>query len=306
MAYRPQWYDNKSKGSGVAGWFGDKPAWLLILIATFAVYLLQRYMAGSGSDALAQTLGIRAWWPGDGAVPPSIGIDADGRQFLVPGSPGDTSFNWLFPVQAFTYMLVHSVGDFWHVFMNMLFLFFLGRETEQALGRAGFLRLYVTGGVIGGLACWVSALLQGSAVPTIGASGAVYALMVYYAFRWPRRTIFIYFMPVPIWLFVAYRVFTDLTGFLSGAGEASGVAVLAHLGGAAIGYVWFKRGDVVIHADMARRRVVAEKQAQQTAGSRREMDRILAKIQAEGLSALSNKEREFLNRRSKELRERGS
>ncbi|GJM20348.1 MAG: hypothetical protein DHS20C15_02630 [Planctomycetota bacterium] len=306
MAYRPQWYDNSSKGSRAGNWFSDKPAWLLILITTFAIYLVQRYMASSGSDALSQVLGIRAWWPGEGAVPPSLVEDAAGRRMIVPGTPGDASFNWFFPVQAFTYLLVHSARDFWHVFGNMLFLFFLGRELEQALGRSGFLRLYITGGVVGGLACWLSALLQGSVVPTIGASGAVYAVMVLYAFRWPRRTIFIYFMPVPIWLLVAFKVFNDLSGFLSGAGEASGTAVLAHLGGATIGFLWFKRGDLVAQADMTRRRVVSERQAKQSADGRREMDRILGKIQAEGLGALSTKEREFLNRRSKELRERGS
>lgn len=295
MSYRPGWYQNENRSGGLGGWLGSLSGVGLVATVTGAAYLLQMMVfLSTKQDVLGQWLGLRAWWPG-----PSMGpsyervVDLDAM-----------SFNWLFPIQSFTYMLVHSVGDIMHLGWNLIFVFIFGREIEASLGRNGFLRLYVVSGVVGGLACWVGAMLDPSWIPTVGASGAMYGVMILYTLRWPRRTFLLIFppVPVPIWLLTSLRVLGDLTGLFSGAG---GVAFLAHLGGAAVGLLWFKRGDVVIQAEMSRRRAVAEKQSKQTADSRREMDRILAKIQAHGLGSLSSKERDFLDRRSKELREGG-
>jgi len=298
LAYRPGWYKNDARPAGAASWFGNLPGWGVVLVVTFGVWLLQMlFVKLYHIEPLSEWMGIRAWWPTalEGVRDPA------GRTLV---DPNNLSFNWLFPIQTVTYMLVHDPTSIGHVFFNMLFVFFFGRGIEAQVGRAGFFRLYLAAGIAGGLACWLAALLAGSPIPTIGASGAVYGVMVLYAFKWPRHTIFIYFMPVPIWLFVAWRVFSDLQGFLIDDGT-HGVAYLAHLLGATVGYVWFKRGDVVWQADLTRRRHKAEKQSQQSADSRREMDRILGKIQAQGLGSLSAKERGFLDRRSKELRESG-
>jgi len=90
-------------------------------------------------------------------------------------------------------------------------------------------------------------------------------------------------------------------GFAAGAGTT---AHLAHLGGALMGFVWFRRGDVVAQVQMKRRREKAQKHAEAHSSERREMDRILAKIQTSGLSSLDKAERSFLDRRSRELRQK--
>lgn len=295
MPYRPGWYKDTDRSPSVGGWLGGLSGVALVAVITGAAFLLQNVLeASAGYDAMGQWLGIRAWWPGTSMGPLSE----------VGGDPRVVNFNWLFPIQAFSYMLVHAVDDLGHIGWNLIFVFLFGREVEATLGRTGFLRLYVVSGVVGGLAFWVLGMVETSWVPALGASGAMYGVMIYYTLRWPRRTFLLIFppIPVPIWLLTSLRVLGDLTGLFAGAG---GVAFLAHLGGAAVGLLWFKRGDVVIQAAMNRRRAVAEKQSQQTADSRREMDRILAKIQAHGLGSLSSKERDFLDRRSKELREGG-
>lgn len=299
MAYRPEWDEKRGGGSslgGLSAWFRGLSGVGLILVLTFGAFVVQLLIAKSqGGDLLGYWFGLRAWWPGEGAIREL----ADGTVVVERGA--GASFNLLFPVQLVSYMFVHSVGSLWHVAGNMLYVFIFGRELEAALGRNGFLRLYFAGGIVGGLACWVAAMIDQSWVPIVGASGAVYALMLLYTLKWPRRTFILFPLPIPIpvWILAAWRIFGDLNGLVTGA---TGVAFLAHLGGALVGFLWFKRGDVVAQVDTTRRRVKAEKQVARDSGDRREMDRILAKIQSEGLGSLSGSEREFLNKRSRELR----
>lgn len=286
MAFRPEWYKDQPRRRSFGG-MADWSAVRLILTLTFGVFVLQFLVARTtGSDLLATWLGLRSWWP-----------DPAG---------GTGGFNLLFPVQLVSYMLVHSLGSgIWHIGGNMLFLFFFGRELEAQLGKAGLLRLYLTGGIVGGLAMWVTGLVVGHTVPTIGASGAVYAVMVLYALRWPRRTILILFpfpIPVPVILMVGFKIAMDLNGLILGG---SATAYLAHLGGAVVGWLWFRQGDVVGRLQQKARQVKQEKVAAADSDDRREMDRILRKIQAEGLTSLSTSERTFLERRSRELKQRG-
>ena len=85
--------------------------------------------------------------------------------------------------------------------------------------------------------------------------------------------------------------------------DAGGIAVLAHLGGAAIGYLYFRKGDVVGRYQVKRKVAKAAKTDREHETNRREMDRILTKIQATGLGSLDTKEREYLNQRSRNLRD---
>ncbi|RKY21661.1 MAG: hypothetical protein DRQ55_03540 [Planctomycetota bacterium] len=294
MAFRPQWYDNEQKprfggSGGIRDWSGLR----IILTLTFGMYLAQLMFGSRGSadrvGVLGDLLALRAWLPG--TYDPIADVTTDGP------------FNLLFPLQLFSYMLVHAVDSLGHVGFNMLYLWFLGRELEAVLGRASFLRLYVSAGVVGGLAQWGFSLAQGDPTPVLGASGAVYGVMALYALRWPRRTMIIFpiFIPIPIIYLLGFKVASDLLGFMSGAAD---VAFLAHLGGAAVGALWFRRGDVLARAQAGLRRHKTEKVAAVESEGRREMDRILRKIQASGLASLSNEERSFLNRRSQELRQR--
>jgi membrane associated rhomboid family serine protease len=256
----------------------------MFVLQWFAANLMGR---SGGLDPLADLLGLRAW------------IETGPT-----GGPSDKVFNLFFPVQLVTYMVVHSLS-LSHVGFNMLYLWFFGRELEATMGKQGFLRFYITGGVVGGLAQWVLNMTQGDAFPVVGASGAVYAVLALYALKWPRRTMIIFpiLIPIPVIFILGFKVVGDLMGFLEGA---PGVAFLAHLGGAAVGLLWFRRGDVVARAQDTVKRKRNEKVLAAESDDRREMDRILRKIQASGLTSLTPEERSFLDRRSKELRERSS
>ena len=260
----------------------------LILTVTFAMFVLQLIAAQLGGGASV------------GGLDPLGGLLALRAYFL--DAQGQTHFNLLFPVQLVSYAFVHELS-LGHVGFNMLYLWFFGREIEAHLGKSGFLRLYLTGAVVGGLAQWVLYLTEGQAGSVVGASGAVYAVMVLYALKFPRNTILIFpfFIPIPVIFLMAFKVAGDLMGALSGAPNT---AFLAHLGGAAVGLLWHRRGDVVVKTQDKLRRHRAAKVDEAESDDRREMDRILRKIQANGLASLTGAEREFLDRRSKELRQR--
>jgi len=150
---------------------------------------------------------------------------------------------------------------------------------------------------------WAGSLYVGGAV--IGASGAVFTVMVVYALNWPHRQILIWgLLPVPVWGFVAFSVLGNVLGLI-GAGEGSATSFLAHLGGAAFGWLWFRKGDVLQRVAQRRRQAAAGRALAASDLDRREMDRILAKIQASGLSSLDGHERAFLERRSRQLRDQG-
>jgi len=137
---------------------------------------------------------------------------------------------YFFPTQFVTYMFMH--GGFMHVFFNMLMLYFFGLEVEQTLGQKRFLVFYLLCGIGGGLAHW---LISGA--PVVGASGAVFGVMVAFAMLYPDRPIYLYFFfPIPAKYMVAIYVLMDLFGGIRGGGT---VAHFAHLGGAFVGVIYF-------------------------------------------------------------------
>ncbi len=291
MAFRPNWYDQQNRRSNLGRAIEDWSAIRLIATLCGVVFLLQLVTASWGSGhVIEQIFGLRTWTISDGGIEGGI------------LQPPTLDFNFLFPIQLFSYMLLHSAGDMSHIFWNLVLLWIFGRELEASMGKQAFLRLFIVGGVFGGLCQWGYNLYTGDPTLTIGASGAVYTVMVLYACRWPRRTIYLIFPPIPVpaALLIGLKVLGDIGGFFGGAAQ---VAYLVHLGGAAVGYLWFRKGDVVGQVQMKRSRDRAEKQATEKSTDRREMDRILGKIQATGLSSLDKKERSFLDQRSRELRE---
>lgn len=139
-----------------------------------------------------------------------------------------------------SYAFLH--GDFWHVGLNMLFLWFFGSELEERYGSREFLTVYLLSAMAGGGAY----MLHGYAdprlfmIPCLGASAAITATMLLYAIHWPRRTILVMFVfPLPIWVFVVFSVLKDVLGLYGGS---QGVAVSAHLGGAAFAGLYYWSG----------------------------------------------------------------
>ncbi|MFN4259661.1 MAG: rhomboid family intramembrane serine protease [Gemmataceae bacterium] len=139
-----------------------------------------------------------------------------------------------------TYAFVHDPFSIWHILFNMLFLWWFGSDVEDIYGSREFLAFYLIAALLGGLLFTLLAILQGTLLPCLGASGAVMAVMVVCAMHFPRRVILLFFiLPVPIWLFVGFKVAMDLFGFLTRTETAAAVEV--HLAGALFGLLYFKR-----------------------------------------------------------------
>jgi membrane associated rhomboid family serine protease len=142
-----------------------------------------------------------------------------------------------YPWQLITYQFIHV--DFMHILYNMVFgLWMFGMEVEHVWGAKRFLTFYLVCGVVAGMAQLVLApIFEPSTIlgPTLGASGAVYGVLVAFAMMFPDRYIFIYFL-LPIK--AKYLIFGLIVfGVLSVGGQGT-IANLAHLGGAAAGYAY--------------------------------------------------------------------
>lgn len=209
--------------------------------------------------------------------------------------------------QLVTWGFLHSFTDPTHILFNMLFLYFLGTMLEGIIGTRRFLAVYLSGVLVSGIATlgvgMSAALLSsgGAAPTTIGASGAVFCIVVAMAALRPKtRVIFILF-PITLRtlaiLYVGLNVFDLLLQFSGGAG--SNVAYLAHVTGAGWGWILVKTGwiwrDPVAGLEERRRRVEERRGAQEDL----QVDELLAKISREGIHSLTARERSFLKRVSK-------
>jgi membrane associated rhomboid family serine protease len=144
-------------------------------------------------------------------------------------------FGKLFLWQFVTYLFLH--GDFWHIFLNMFVLWMFGSELERTWGERAFLRYYFITGVGAGL---FSALSDPSSLaPTIGASGAVYGILMAYGLMFPNRYVYLYFLfPVKVKYFVAVL---GLLAFIATLGSpGSTIAHVAHLGGMVVGFLYLR------------------------------------------------------------------
>jgi membrane associated rhomboid family serine protease len=137
--------------------------------------------------------------------------------------------------QLLTYAFLH--GGMNHLFFNMLALYMFGTEVERLLGPQHYVTYYfacVVGAAVAQLA--VMAGLQEPPVPTVGASGGVFGLLLAFGLAYPQRRIMLLFPPIPMpaWLFVTLYGLLEL--YLGVTGSGAGVAHFAHLGGMAAGY----------------------------------------------------------------------
>jgi membrane associated rhomboid family serine protease len=216
-------------------------------------------------------------------------------------------------LRVITYQFTHSFSDPMHVLMNMLVLYFFGTMAESRLGYRGAWKLYLTGGVVGALLHLAIASLQGGAnVPLVGASGACYSFLVYAACMAPYSSVIFIIFPIPLWvlasLLVGLGVYSTFVEFATG--YAGGVSNGAHLGGALLGFVAYRANLFLDYRPYGygpgffgglRQRWAARRQetAQRSAQERElQLDTILAKVKAQGLSSLTAAERRFLERTS--------
>ena len=148
----------------------------------------------------------------------------------------------MFLWQLVTYMFLH--GGIFHIVFNMLALWMFGAELERMWGTRYFLKFYLATGIGAGVLTVLFSLLplgfarQLQYANVIGASGAIYGLLLAYALYFPDRPIYMYFVfPIPAKIFVAIM---GGIAFLSSLSEAGGVANATHLGGLLVGYVFLK------------------------------------------------------------------
>ena len=141
------------------------------------------------------------------------------------------------PWQVLTYAFLH--GDFGHLFFNMIGLWMFGGELERLWGRKRYLHFLLAGALSAAAVQIIWTMLIGSRVPTVGASGAIFALLLAFGMLFPNRTIMLLIPPIPMKakFFVAIFGALELVlGFLGGGG----VAHFAHLGGMLGGFLMIR------------------------------------------------------------------
>ena len=137
--------------------------------------------------------------------------------------------------QLVTYMFLH--GGFFHILFNMLALWMFGTDLERTWGTRRFLFYYFLTGIGAGLT--VVMLNPSSIVPTLGASGAIYGILLAFGLLFPDRPIFIWFVfPIPAKYFVMIFGGIEFLSALSMPGDT--ISHVAHLGGLVVGFLYLR------------------------------------------------------------------
>jgi len=189
------------------------PATVALLGANIAIFLLQ----GQMGPQLALNFAL---WP--------------------PGPPGAPTFE---PWQLVSYGFLH--GGLTHLFFNMLALYMFGPDIERLFGTR-FFALYYFGCIVSAALVHLtaSAWMGAAPVPMVGASGAMFGLLLAFGWFFPQRRVMLIFPPIPMPARVFVAVYGVLELVLGVTGTASGVAHFAHLGGMLGGWLMlqYRRG----------------------------------------------------------------
>lgn len=293
-------YYHRGEGGGPA-WFGGVAPWCKTIILINAVVFLAERAFHVSPDFMLDWL----------AASPE-GIFEHGRVW-----------------QLLTATFLHD--GIWHILGNMWFLWIVGREMESLYGSRDFLAFYISAAIVSTL-CWAVARTLGPGGGyMVGASGAVTAVLALYTLYYPKREIYLLFIPMPMWVVLALFLAWPIMG-----GGGGRIAYESHLAGAAFAYL-FKRYDLrwsrVAPGRLARPRlkivfpsshdqsrtraaggygrtsgevggkgprvsVVAEEQLDA------QLDEILAKIAREGRESLTEDEKRVLEEASQRARDR--
>jgi len=222
------------------------------------------------------------------------------------------------PWTPITYMFLH--GDFWHILFNMIVLFFFGPRLEATLGSRKFLGLYFVSGLTAALFAGLTPHAR-----VVGASGAIYGLMIAYAGIWPRDRIYIWgILPVEArWMMIFLAVWATIgtaplvasaLGLPGFQVPTSNIAHHAHLGGFVGGWLFMrwqakhtgaakfrKKAEPAEKRGWLRDRDAVQRWAQIDRDSlhpvnQEAYDEIMRKLSTGGAGALTDRERGFLER----------
>lgn len=207
-------------------------------------------------------------------------------------------FSKLMLWQLVTYMFVHA--GLFHLLINMLMLWFFAPAIERAWGRKRFLTYYFFTGIAAGLCSFITSV--NSPIPVVGASGAIFGILVAYAVLFPETTVlFLFIFPMKIKYAIFILGAINLLGAITEPG--SGIAYFAHLGGGLFGYLYLK--NRWLRGSLQNITSFWQKRKSKTADSRREdfekdVNRILDKVSREGLDSLTPRERNILQEKSRQ------
>lgn len=143
--------------------------------------------------------------------------------------------------QLLTYMFVHA--GFWHLFFNMFSLWMFGRIIEMAWGPRRFLLFYMVCGIGAGLSQEVFQFVQlisgmaGALAPTVGASGAIYGILLAFGMTFPNERIMLLIPPIPMKAKYFVILFAAIELFSAWSDNGGNVAHCAHLGGMLFGWL---------------------------------------------------------------------
>jgi membrane associated rhomboid family serine protease len=141
------------------------------------------------------------------------------------------------PWQVLTYAFLH--GSPMHLFFNMFGLWMFGSELERLWGQRRYLQFLAAGALAAAAAQLVITAMTNSIYPTVGASGALYALLLAFGMLFPNRVIMPLFPPIPMKARTFVIVFGALE-LLLGLSGRSGIAHFAHLGGMVGGFLMIR------------------------------------------------------------------
>lgn len=152
-----------------------------------------------------------------------------------------------------TYMFVHA--GFWHLVMNMFMLYSFGPRLEHRWSAAEFTKFYLMCGLGG----WLFHLVFARDALVVGASAAVFGVMVAYATHWPDDEVLVFgVLPLRVKTLVALLVGVNLISGMATSSRGSGVAYLAHLGGMAAAWVYLRWGSTAARIERVRQHVNVE------------------------------------------------
>ena len=250
------------------------------------------------------------------------------KWFVLPVEPGSLIIQlW----SLLTYSFLHF--GFWHIFWNMLVLYWFGQYVLNLFTEKRFLTIYLLGAICGGLlfvlAYNVFPVLSGTLAYLIGASAAVRAIMIFIAAYTPNAEVRIIFFNVKLWQIGVFVVLSDLIQIPT-SGNAGGL--IAHLGGALFGYMYavqLKKGNDIglwfekimdgfanmftpkkksplktVHKSKSytkpKQRTSSSKKKYVKTPNQEQIDAILDKISKSGYDSLTKEEKDFLFKAGKE------
>jgi len=214
--------------------------------------------------------------------------------------------------QPFTYMFLH--GGLMHIIFNLLSLWMFAGELELVWGKQKFIRYYLLSGFGAGLFIslmnYTAFILYGSPmdkIVTIGASGAIYAILLAYAILWPNREVLLYFLiPIKIkYLVLAFGLIEFFSTFSSTPGSGGNISHIGHLGGIVSGFILVKimrsssllsKNKVSFFENFKKKNRINNKKKviDNRIEAKKIIDELLGKIAKYGMSSLTQDEKKKL------------